>query len=98
MNTLQLVATVYFSGVITVWVITFLWVNISVDNVTVGEVLPISFLSWIVVLYMVWFFIDTGYNHIKNMSLKLNQKPKTKNQFDKDWHLEKVKENYEDLI
>jgi hypothetical protein len=94
-------ATIYFSGVIAVWVIAFLWENFSnmvSQNITVGDVLPVSFLSWICVIYMVWFMVTESYKNIKDIPIKISKKPKSKNQTNPNWHLEKVKEDFKDLM
>lgn len=95
MNNPQIIATAYFSGVITVWVITFLWANVfdmESEDSTIGDVLPVSLLSWICVIFMVAFMVSESYKNIKDIPIKISQKPKTKIQTDTDWHLEKVKQ------
>jgi len=95
MNNPQIIATAYFSGVITVWVITFLWENFSdmeSGDATIGDVLPVSLLSWICVIFMVAFMVSESYKNIKDIPIKISRKPKTKIQTDTEWHLEKVKQ------
>jgi len=96
MNALLIIAIVYFSGVISLWVVAFLIVNFSKDSsnddVTVGDVLPISFLSWVAVIFSLWYFVDKWYNHVKDVPL-LIKNPKSKIQTDTDWYLEKVRDS-----